>query len=44
MTDTAPTTVHRAVVVPVPIDEAFTAFTARFGDFKPAEHNLLRYP
>jgi uncharacterized protein YndB with AHSA1/START domain len=36
--------VHRTVTVPVPIDQAFTGFTARFGDFKPPEHNLLGVP
>lgn len=36
------TTVQREVTVNAPIDEAFTVFTARFGDFKPAEHNLLQ--
>jgi uncharacterized protein YndB with AHSA1/START domain len=37
-------TVRRDVVVPVPIEEAFAAFTRRFGDFKPPEHNLLGVP
>jgi uncharacterized protein YndB with AHSA1/START domain len=32
------------VVVPVPIEEAFSGFTARLGDFKPPEHNLLGVP
>ena len=36
--------VRREVVVPVPIEEAFAAFTTRFGDFKPPEHNLLGVP
>jgi uncharacterized protein YndB with AHSA1/START domain len=40
MTEAVPT-VRREVVVPVPIEEAFAAFTTRFGDFKPPEHNLL---
>jgi len=37
-------TVRRQIVVNVPISEAFSVFTARFGDFKPREHNLLRAP
>jgi uncharacterized protein YndB with AHSA1/START domain len=28
-------------VVNAPAEQAFTAFTGRFGDFKPPEHNLL---
>ena len=43
MTEPVPT-VRRDVVVPVPIEEAFAAFTRRFGDFKPPEHNLLGVP
>lgn len=43
MTDTAPT-VNREIVVPVGIDAAFAAFTERFGNFKPPEHNLLAVP
>ncbi len=27
-----------------PIEQAFTVFTERFGDFKPPEHNLLGAP
>jgi uncharacterized protein YndB with AHSA1/START domain len=41
MTDTV---VRRQIVVPAPVEEAFAAFTKRFGDFKPAEHNLLQSP
>jgi uncharacterized protein YndB with AHSA1/START domain len=37
-------TVRRQIVVNAPISEAFSVFTARFGDFKPREHNLLRAP
>ncbi|MBM7366605.1 SRPBCC family protein [Gordonia hydrophobica] len=37
-------TIHRAVTVPLPAAEAFELFTARFGDFKPREHNLLGAP
>jgi uncharacterized protein YndB with AHSA1/START domain len=44
MTSTTATTVVKALVVDVPIDEAFRVFTDRFGDFKPREHNLLSSP
>lgn len=37
----APMTVNRHVVVDATPADAFHAFTARFGDFKPKEHNLL---
>ena len=40
-TDTA---VRRHVVVEARIDRAFSVFTERLGDFKPAEHNLLAAP
>jgi uncharacterized protein YndB with AHSA1/START domain len=33
--------VRREIVVHAPIARAFAVFTDRFGDFKPAEHNLL---
>ena len=36
--------VRRQVVVEAPIEQAFTVFTQRFGDFKPREHNLLSVP
>lgn len=36
--------VRRSIVVDAPQDQAFHAFTARFGDFKPKEHNLLASP
>jgi uncharacterized protein YndB with AHSA1/START domain len=36
--------VRRQIVVQAPIDQAFTAFTQRFGDFKPPEHNLRGVP
>jgi uncharacterized protein YndB with AHSA1/START domain len=36
--------VNREIVVDAPIDRAFEVFTARFGDFKPPEHNLLGSP
>ncbi|PSL05220.1 uncharacterized protein YndB with AHSA1/START domain [Haloactinopolyspora alba] len=38
MTDT---TVQRHIVVHAPAERAFEVFTARFGDFKPPEHNLM---
>jgi uncharacterized protein YndB with AHSA1/START domain len=38
------TTVRRQIQVNAPISEAFKVFTARFGDFKPREHNLLQAP
>ncbi|HEU5000100.1 MAG TPA: SRPBCC family protein [Lapillicoccus sp.] len=41
MPDTA---VRHAVVVPVPVAEAFSAFTERIGEFKPPEHNMLGAP
>ena len=44
MTGTEQNEVRREVVVDAPIHRAFTVFTARFGDFKPPEHNLLRVP
>lgn len=40
----AAATVHKQIVVPAPIEQAFAVFTQRFGDFKPPEHNLLRAP
>jgi uncharacterized protein YndB with AHSA1/START domain len=44
MTQAAPVVVRRSIVVEAPIEEAFTVFTERFGDFKPPEHNLLAAP
>lgn len=41
MTDETASRVRKDIVVDVPLEHAFTAFTARFGDFKPPEHNLL---
>ncbi|MBO0885934.1 MAG: SRPBCC family protein [Acidimicrobiales bacterium] len=35
------TVVRRQVVVEAPLEQAFSTFTERFGDFKPPEHNLL---
>ena len=44
MTQTDSAVVRRQVVVEAPIERAFAVFTERFGDFKPAEHNLLPSP
>jgi uncharacterized protein YndB with AHSA1/START domain len=44
MTQTESAVVRRQVVVEAPIDRAFTVFTEQFGEFKPAEHNLLAVP
>lgn len=44
MTQAADTSVHKEIVVEAPIERAFEVFTARFGDFKPPEHNLLGAP
>jgi uncharacterized protein YndB with AHSA1/START domain len=44
MTQAAAQVVRRQIVVNAPIDDAFATFTSRFGDFKPAEHNLLAAP
>ena len=44
MTQTEAAVVRRQVVVDAGITQAFTAFTERFGDFKPPEHNLLAAP
>jgi uncharacterized protein YndB with AHSA1/START domain len=41
MTRTEAPVVRQQVVVNAPLEQAFTAFTERFGDFKPPEHNLL---
>ncbi|KAA0016546.1 SRPBCC family protein [Antrihabitans cavernicola] len=41
MTNPTATEVHQQIVVPASIEKAFAVFTQRFGDFKPAEHNLL---
>lgn len=43
MTQSSPV-VRREVVVAAPLDQAFSAFVDRFGDFKPREHNLLSVP
>jgi uncharacterized protein YndB with AHSA1/START domain len=44
MTDTASATVRRSIVVEASVEKAFSVFTERLGDFKPAEHNLLAAP
>src|ERR1035438_5391622 len=41
MTRTEVPVVRKQVVVNGPAEQALTAFTERFGDFKPPEHNLL---
>jgi uncharacterized protein YndB with AHSA1/START domain len=44
MTGAETTVVRRQVVVNAPQAKAFAAFTERFGEFKPPEHNLLGSP
>ena len=44
MTHTDATVVRKQVVVNATVAQAFSAFTDRFGDFKPPEHNLLGAP
>ena len=44
MTNRTAAEVRRQVVVPASAERAFAVFTERFGDFKPAEHNLLAAP
>ncbi|MET7877989.1 SRPBCC family protein [Micromonospora profundi] len=44
MTQAATAVVRRRIVVDAPIEQAFTVFVERFGDFKPREHNLLAVP
>jgi hypothetical protein len=41
MTRTEVPVVRKQVVVNAPVEQAFRAFTERFGAFKPPEHNLL---
>lgn len=41
MTASATAIVRRQIIVEASIERAFTVFTERFGDFKPAEHNML---
>jgi uncharacterized protein YndB with AHSA1/START domain len=44
MTNAMTAMVRRTIVVEAPQQRAFETFTARFGDFKPPEHNLLASP
>ena len=44
MTQATAAVVRRQIVVEAPVEKAFDVFTARFGDFKPPEHNLLGAP
>jgi len=44
MSQEVATPVRKQVVVDVPVEQAFKAFTERLGDFKPPEHNLLSVP
>ncbi|TYB44051.1 SRPBCC family protein [Actinomadura chibensis] len=44
MTQAADVVVRRTIVVDATVERAFEMFTARFGDFKPPEHNLLGAP
>ena len=44
MSQVAEAVVRRTIVADAPIEKAFAVFTERFGDFKPAEHNMLRVP
>ena len=44
MTETAAAVVNKQIVVEAPLERAFAVFTERFGEIKPAEHNLLGAP
>jgi uncharacterized protein YndB with AHSA1/START domain len=44
MKQAASAVVRRHTVVEAPPEKAFSVFTERLGDFKPAEHNLLEAP
>jgi uncharacterized protein YndB with AHSA1/START domain len=44
MTQAPAAVVRRQIVVDAPPEKAFEMFTARFGDFKPPEHNMLAVP
>ena len=44
MTNAMSALVTKSIVVDVSQEKAFEAFTGRFGDFKPREHNLLAAP
>ena len=41
-TQATDTTVRLSIVVDAPLEQAFHAFTDRFGSFKPPEHNILQ--
>ena len=41
MTEAPATAVSTQIVVDAPIEQAFSVFTERFGEFKPPEHNML---
>ena len=44
MTNAMTALVSKSIVVEAPQERAFETFTARFGDFKPLEHNLMASP
>ena len=45
MTETSTeTSVRHQIVVPLPVDRAFTLFTEQFDKIKPHDHNLLSVP
>ena len=44
MTQAPTAAVRHQIVVEAPLEQAFSVFTDRFGDFKPPEHNLLSSP
>jgi uncharacterized protein YndB with AHSA1/START domain len=44
MTQVQQTIVRKQIVVDAPIERAFSVFTARFGEIKPPEHNMLGAP
>jgi uncharacterized protein YndB with AHSA1/START domain len=45
MTETSTeTSVQHQIVVPLPVDRAFTLFTEQFDKIKPRDHNLLQVP
>ena len=44
MSQVATAAVRKQIVVPASQQRAFEVFTARFGDFKPREHNIMASP
>lgn len=44
MTNAMTALVSKSILVEAPQERAFETFTARFGDFKPLEHNLMASP